>query len=139
MDQNSPPVIVPSTIAADVGNIRARTVREFRDDGDEDLPSGETSTGDKLADEIAKNHPDADARVLRVLAARIARNGRNEDTLLTLVDVAAALTSLTAAVAMLAGRELSDDDEPEAFKLYAETIDHLRDAAGGVVEMAGWI
>jgi septum formation inhibitor MinC len=75
-----------------------------------------------------------------VLAARIARAGvtGNEDPLCTLTDVAAALVSLTAVVASLAGPELGDDDGPEAFKIYAETIDHLRNAADGVVEMAGW-
>jgi hypothetical protein len=52
--------------------------------------------------------------------------------------VAAALQSLSVAVAALAGQSLSDEDGREALATYRTTIDHLRDAAGGVVEMAGW-
>lgn len=132
-------IVSRGTITADVAEIRGRAMREFRNHGDVDLPANQTSTDDELAVEIAKNRPDADARVLRVLAARIARNDQNEDVLLTLTDLAAALTSIAAAVAVLAGRELSDDDEPESFKVYTETVDHLHDAVGGVAEMAGWI
>lgn len=128
------------TITADVAQIRADAACTFRVDGDEDLPSGITSTGDKLDVDLSKNHPDADARVLRVLAARIARAGTtNEDSLLTLTDLAAALRSLNVAVAHLGGAQLSDEDDPESFKIYAETLDHLRHAADGVAEIAGWI
>jgi hypothetical protein len=132
--------VVPSTIAADVGNIRARTIREFRQRGEHEIvPSWTSDTYASLNREITKNHPDSDASVLRVLAARIALAEHNADPLLTLTDMAHALLSITVAVAALGGRELSDDDEPEAFKLYRETIDHLRNAAAGVGEMAGWI
>lgn len=136
-----------ATITADAATIRVDAVREFRNHGDANLALDVTSIGDRLADELAKNHPDADARVLRVLAARIARASvkldaldalTNEDPLLTLTDIAAALISLLAAVAALTGRELSDDDGREALATYRATIDHLRDAAAGVIEMAGW-
>jgi hypothetical protein len=126
-----------STIAADVGNIRAWTIRNFRDHGDAEALGSWTNQA--LADQINRNKADADAQVLRILAARLANAGTNENPLLTLTDVAAALVSLTTAVAALAGRELSDDAEPEAFKLYKGTVEHLIDAADGVVEMAGWI
>lgn len=137
--------VVPSddsgpTITADVAAIRSRAVGAFRNDGDHDLSSDTTATGDKLDVALTKNQPDADADVLRVLAARIARAGvrGNEDPLLTLTDIRAALCSLTAAVAQLGGSTLTDKDGPEAFTTYAVTIENLRDAASGVAEMAGW-
>ena len=120
-----------STITADVA--------EFRDHGDEGLPSGYTSTGESLVVELAKNRPDADARVLRVLAARIARAGTaNEDPLLSLADIAGALKSLAAAAAALAGQALVDEDGPETLATYAATLGYLSDAADGVAEMGGW-
>lgn len=125
------------TITADVAEVRAETAREFRDTGEPAIVAEWTNYD--LAQEIGKNRPDTDARVLRVLAARIASNTRNEDPLLTLTDIAMTLTSLNAAAAALAGPHLSDEDGPEMYGIYAETIDHLRKAAEGVVEMAGWI
>lgn len=125
------------TITAAVADIRSRAVSEFRNQGDVEALGTWTNTA--LAEEIHKNRPETDAQVLRVLAARVANDDTNQDNRMTLADVAAALLSLTAAVAKLAGRELTDDDEPEAFTVYATTVDNLRYAAEGVAEMAGWV
>jgi hypothetical protein len=133
-------IVSRGTITADIAEILTDVDLTFRVDGDEDLPSGVTSTGDRLSVELAGNKPDADARVLRVLAARVARAGTtNEDFLLTLTDIAAALRSLRVAVARMGSDELSDEDGPESFKIYADTLDHLRHAADGVAEIAGWV
>lgn len=128
-----------ATITADVASIRANLAQEFRNHGDATLHTAETSTGERLADELAKNRPDADARVLRVLAARIARAGTaNEDPLLTLADLASAARSLATAAGALAGQALSDDDGRDALATYRTTLNHLRDAADGLADMAGW-
>lgn len=128
--------VIESTITADVARVRAHVARELRDHADVGAVADWSSR--RLAETIYANRADADARVVRALAARMAGPGKNDNPPATLTDIAATLRALTATVAALAGRELTDDSEPDQFNAYVATVDHLRYAAEGVAEMTGW-
>lgn len=97
------------------------------------------STGD-LADKIARNDPDEDAFVLRVLAARIAeRADASRDPLHLIKDFSRVTESLAAAVRVVIPKHVGDElDNPESATAYGSVLTDLDGAAAGLHDLHNW-
>ncbi|GAA3878473.1 hypothetical protein GCM10022243_48970 [Saccharothrix violaceirubra] len=103
---------------------------------DETLPD-HWSNGD-LAAEITRNDPVADARVVWILAARVATAGAaNTDPLHTLHDLGRAVAAITVTADAII-RDRFDDLDAEETTDFRSTIDHLVAAAKGLDDLSGW-